>query len=92
MANPTFGTAQQTPLTLYFGSGYYFTAIPLLYHWTTTSYTITLNNVHMPYHYDLPNYYMYIYNGNDFSMSSSNQFLMTSANVFYVSPLKSLTI
>jgi hypothetical protein len=70
----------------------YFTAIPLRYTSALYSYTITLNNVHMPYNYDLPNYFIFTYESNSRTMASSNQFVMTNANVFYVSPLKALTI
>jgi len=48
-------------------SNMYLTIIPILYMTNTapTSYTILLDNVHMPYDYDLPSYYIYfIDNGN----------------------------
>lgn len=39
----------------------YLTAIPIKYTSTVapTSFTIMLDNVHLPYEYDLPNYYIY---------------------------------
>jgi archaellum component FlaF (FlaF/FlaG flagellin family) len=46
----------------------------------------------MPYNYDLPNYFIYTYESSGGTMVSSNEFIMTNANVFYVSPLKALTI
>lgn len=61
-----------------------------------TTFTIMLDNVHMPYDYDLPDYYIYFIdsgnspNGN--VMSVSNEFLMTNANIFYDCPLKALSI
>lgn len=79
-------------------SNMYLTIIPILYisNAASTTFTIMLDNVHMPYDYDLPNYYIYFIdsgntpNGN--IMSTSNQFIMTNANIFYECPLKSLTI
>ena len=67
----------------------YLTLIPILYitSGVSTTFTIMLDNVHMPYDYDLPNYYIYFIdsgnspNGN--IMSASNQFIMTNANIFY---------
>ena len=77
----------------------YLTIIPFTYQTTSapTLFEIKLDNVHMPYDYDLPDYYIFVYdayssaaNGN--RMGSSNEFLMTNADIFYSSPLKSLTI
>ncbi len=67
----------------------YLTLIPILYitSGAATSFNITLDNVHMPYDYDLPNYYIYFIdsgntpNGN--IMSVSNEFIMTNADIFY---------
>jgi hypothetical protein len=79
--------------------GMYLTAIPILYTSVGTAanqFSIMLDDVHMPYEYDLPNYYIYFIdsgntpNGN--LMSVSNQFLMTNAGIFYECPLRSLTI
>lgn len=80
------------------GSNMYLTLIPILYITSSVAniFTIKLDNVHMPYDYDLPDYYIYFLaagdtpNGN--YMSSSNEFIMTSANIFYECPLKALTI
>lgn len=70
----------------------YLTVIPLKYVSSLYTYTINLDNVHMPYNYDLPNYFIYTYESSGGTMASSNEFIMTNANVFYVSPLKALTI
>jgi hypothetical protein len=79
--------------------GMYLTAIPILYTSVGAAndqFSIMLDNVHMPYEYDLPNYYIYFINSgntpNGNWMSSSNQFLMTNAGIFYECPLKALTI
>jgi hypothetical protein len=76
----------------------YLTVIPIKYlsGSVPTTFKIMLDDVHMPYDYDLPSYYIYFIdsgttpNGN--SMSASNQFIMTNANIFYECPLKALTI
>ncbi len=97
--NPTLGSSQAAPVSVYMGGNMYLTVIPLKYTTASgpTSFKIQLDNVHMPYNYDLPDYYIYFYdasgstfNGN--TMTASNQFIMTNANIFYESPLKSLSI
>ena len=46
----------------------------------------------MPYHYNLPNYYIYVLEAGSNTMSGYNSFEMTNAGVFYETPLKSLTL
>lgn len=46
----------------------------------------------MPYHYDLPNYYIYVISNGNNDMVASNQFEMTNQGIFYEAYLKSLTI
>lgn len=53
------------------------------------SFTFSLDDLHMPYHYDLPEYYMYILSPNGV-IKSYNELEMTSGNVFYESFLNSL--
>jgi len=97
LTDPTLGNNQAQPVSVYMSSGMYLTVIPIRYIGSpATNFSIMLDNVHMPYEYDLPNYYIYFIdsgnspNGN--RISASNQFLMTNANIFYECPLKSLTI
>jgi hypothetical protein len=59
-------------------SGMYLTLIPILYMTNSAPdlFKILLDNVHMPYDYDLPNYYIYFIdsgdtpNGNTMSVSN----------------------
>jgi len=80
------------PLSVYMGLGLYITFIPLTYMSTTTSFNISLDNVHMPYSYDLPNFYLTIAKNGDFLMSSSNEFVMTNGGTLYEGPLQNLVI
>lgn len=60
------------------------------------------DDVHMPYTYDLPDYHIFVTNSNNpptdspvsdiNSIIAYNEFILTSAGVFYESPLKSLTV
>lgn len=77
---------------MYMTGGMYLTIIPFTYTAYTTPFSIYLNNVHMPYSYDLPNYYIYITQQSDQQMVASNSFLMTNGGTLYQSPLQSLTI
>jgi hypothetical protein len=79
------------PLAVYMTGGMYLTIIPFTYV-TYSNFNIYLDNVHMPYTYDLPNYYIYIAEESDQNMVSSNSFLMTNGGTLYSSPLQSLTI
>jgi hypothetical protein len=92
LANPaTFGTNNMAPLAVYMTGGMYLTIIPFTYV-AYSNFNIYLDNVHMPYTYDLPNYYIYIAEESDQNMVSSNSFLMTNGGTLYSSPLQSLTI
>jgi len=68
------------------------TVIPFIYVSATSPFTFYLDNVHMPYTYDLPTYYIYIAKYSDFNMAASNSFIMTNGGTFYSSPLQSLTV
>lgn len=81
-----------SPLSLYMTNGMYLTFIPIKYVVTNTLFNITLDNVHMPYTYDLPNFYLYIAKDGDFLMASSNSFLMTNGGTLYSGPLQNLLI
>ena len=99
LSDPSLGYSQAQPVSVYMGGGMYLTVIGFMYLGAaSSSFSIQLDNVHMPYDYDLPSYYIYLYNAydganqNGNNMQSSNQFIMTNASIFYGSPLKSLTI
>lgn len=84
MANPaTFGTNNISPLSMYMTGGMYLTIIPFTYTASTSPFNIYLNNVHMPYSYDLPSYYIYIAQQSDQQMVASNSFLMTNGGTLY---------
>ena len=68
------------------------TVIPYTYISSINPFTLYLDQVHMPYSYDLTSYYIFTINALSEEMSSSNSFVMTNADVFYTSPLKSLLI
>lgn len=99
LTNPTLSNINESsPVSVYMSQGMYLTLIPILYTSgaAAASFTILLDNVHMPYDYDLPSYYIYFIasgntpNGN--IMSSSNNFIMTNAGIFYGCPLSSLSV
>lgn len=93
MATPaTFGSNNLSPLALYMTGGMYLTVVPFTYVTSTSPFTFYLDLVHMPYTYDLPNYYIYVARSSDLRMVSSNSFLMTNGGTLYSSPLQSLTI
>lgn len=93
MANPaTFGTNNMAPLSVYMTSGMYLTVIPFTYTASTSPFTFYLDNVHMPYSYDLPDYYVYVTRMSDQMMAASNSYLMTNGGTLYSCPLQSLTI
>jgi len=66
------GTLDQSPLAVYFYNNMYLTMIPLQYVTSTVSFTFWLDNAHMPYTYDLPNFYIYTIRRNDWRITSSN--------------------
>jgi hypothetical protein len=93
MASPaSFGSNNMAPLAVYITDGMYLTVIPFTYTATTNPFTFYLDNVHMPYSYDLPSYYIYVARRTDQTMVSSNQFVMTNGGTLYSSPLQSLTV
>ena len=76
------------------GSGYYLTVIPFTVPTASaSSFNIWLDSLHMPYHYDLPDCYIYLTeNSNSDRMSAFQAFEMTNQDIFYEAFLKSLTI
>jgi hypothetical protein len=93
MASPaTFGSNNMSPLSVYMTGGMYITLIPLIYTAYTSPFTLYLDKVHMPYSYDLPNYYIYTTESVTQYMVTCNSFLMTNGGTLYQSPLQSLTI
>ena len=91
LSNPTFYTDHLSPLSVLMGDGMYITVIPFTCSSTIYSFTMWIDNLHMPYHYNLPNYYIYVLSSSSNSMASYNSFEMTNADIFYETPLKSLT-
>jgi len=81
------------PVSIYMGDNYYLTVIPFQYSPSVNSFTIHLDDVHMPYTYDLPDYHMFVtYSDNPpttaavsniNSIASYNEFILTNAGVFY---------
>jgi hypothetical protein len=88
----TFGSDNLSPLALYITGGMYLTIIPFTYVSSVNPVVFYLDKVHMPYTYDLPNYYIYATYQSDLTMSASNSYLMTNGGTFYGSPLQSLTV
>ena len=86
-----FYTDELSPLSVLMGDGMYLTVIPFTCTTTLSTFTMWIDNLHMPYHYDLPNYYIYVISPSSNQMISYNVFEMTNANVFYATPLNSLT-
>ena len=73
MSTPaTFGSNNLSPLSVYLTGGMYMTVIPFIYVASASPFTIYFNNVHMPYSYDLPSYYIYVARQSDQYMISSN--------------------
>lgn len=56
------------------GSGMYLSVFPFQITGGLASFTFYLDNIHMPYHYDLPNYYIFVISGSWNDMVASNQF------------------
>jgi hypothetical protein len=59
MMSPTFGGGTMAPLSVYMGSDMYLTVIPYKFSGAANPFIMYLDNVHMPYNYDLPNYYIF---------------------------------
>lgn len=70
----------------------YLTVIPFSYVTSQTAFTFWLDNVHMPYTYDLPDVYIYAVRQSNLMMSSSNTLLMSNGGTLYESPLQSLVV
>ena len=88
----TFGADHMAPLATYMTNDMYFTIIPFDYVSTTSPFTFYLDNVHMPYTYDLPDYYLYVVRRSDTYMVASNSYIMTNGDTLYESPLQSLIV
>ena len=86
------GTEEKTPLGVYLTNGMYLTVIPLNYNTATTTFTFWLDNAHMPYTYDLPNFYIYVVKYSDYRIYSSNSFIMANGGTLYEAPLQSLVV
>jgi hypothetical protein len=67
----TFDTNNRSPLWLYMTGGMYLTIIPFTYNAYNSNLNIYLDNVHMPYSYDLPTYYIYAVRQSDKQMISN---------------------
>ena len=85
MSSPaTFSGANElSPLSMYVTNGMYLTIIPFTYITGTTSFSFTLDNAHMPYSYDLPNYYIYAIRFSDWFFTSSNALVMSGSGILY---------
>lgn len=70
----------------------YMTLIPLSYVTTTSTFTFWLDNAHMPYTYDLPNFYIYSARRDNKRIYSSNSLIMANGGTLYESPLQSLVV
>lgn len=86
----TFGADENSPLFLTMTPTNYLTFIPFAAS-TTTAFSFFINNLHLPYTYDLPYYSIFLTNsvGN---IDSYNEFINRNAGVFYYSVLSGLTI
>lgn len=92
MVSPaTFGANNLSPLSVYMTGGMYLTVVPFTYN-AYSDFVFYLDNVHMPYTYDLPSYYIYITESSGLNMVSSNSFVMTNGGTLYSCPLQSLTV
>ncbi len=63
---------ESTPLGFYYASNMYLTVIPFSYVTYQTAFTFYLDNAHMPYSHDLPNYYIYAIQQSTWYFSSTN--------------------
>ena len=92
LSNPTFYDTELSPLSVLMGDGMYMTVIPFTCSPSLSTFTMWIDNLHMPYHYDLPSYYIYMFEPSNNRMQSYNVFEMTNAGIFYEAPLKSLSL
>lgn len=77
---------------MYVANGMYLTVVPFIYVSGSTTFTFTLDNVHMPYSYDLPTYYIYSIRYSDWYFTSANGLVMAGSGLLYQSPLQSLVV
>ncbi len=66
----------------------YLTVIPFTYVASQTTFTFHLDQVHMPYTYDLPDFYIYTVRNSDWQIYSSNALIMANGDTLYESPLQ----
>ena len=86
------GTEEKSPLGVYLTNGMYLTVIPLNYNTNTNAFTFWLDDAHMPYTYDLPNFYIYVIKYSDYRIYSANSFIMANGGTLYEAPLQSLVV
>ena len=86
------GTYDLSVLGFYYANNMYLTVIPFSYVTSQTVFTFSLNNAHMPYSYDLPNYYIYAIQQSSNYYSSTNALVMANGGTLYQSPLQSLVV
>ena len=84
------GTYDQAPLGFYYANNMYLTVIPFSYVISQTTFTFNIDNAHMPYSYDLPNYYIYAIRQSNWLFTSANALVMANGGTLYQSPLQSL--
>lgn len=73
LTNPQFYTLPElSPLSVYMGSGMYISVFPFRMTSSLSSYTFTIDNFHLPYHYDLQNFYMYTVSNSNYDVIKSN--------------------
>jgi hypothetical protein len=77
---------------MYVTNGMYLTVIPFSYVSAQTAFSFTLDNAHMPYSYDLPNYYIYAIRNSDWYFTAANALVMSGSGILYESPLQSLVV
>ena len=70
----------------------YLTVIPLTYVASTASFSFWLDQAHMPYTYDLPNFYIYAVRYSNWQITSTNELIMANGGTLYESPLQSLVV
>ncbi len=87
------GAFDKAPLGFYYASNMYLTVIPFSYVTTAQStFTFNLDKAHMPYSYDLPNYYIYAISKSNWFYTSTNSLVMANGGTLYQSPLQSLVV
>ena len=69
--NPTFGGDELSPLSITIGGSTFMAVLPFECSGCSDSFEVSLDGLHMPYHHDLPNYYISLLDEGG-SMISSN--------------------